>query len=166
MLYLGDACVVSVVLDQLRFVKTSIEEKVGHSPLLVLSQCKGRDYIAYSHSTQPSTATSEKREQPLALNLRSVLASKCAGGTHTHLCQCTAACWTCHPQYQRMCTRSTAKMSSNPLSHRPRLAWSRLGMRYLTFMTLMLRQERLLTFLSVVTGHGRNVVSPCMVPVS
>ena len=55
MLYLGDACVVSVVLDQLRFVKTSIEEKVGHSPLLVLSQCKGRDYIAYSHSTQPST---------------------------------------------------------------------------------------------------------------
>ena len=119
MLYLGDACVVSVVVDQLRFVKTSIEEKVGHSPLLVLSQCKGRDYIAYSHSTQPSTATSEKREQPLALNLRSVLASKCAGGTHTHLCQCTAACWTCHPQYQRMCTRSTAKMSSNPLSHRP-----------------------------------------------
>lgn len=29
-------------------------------------------------------------------------------------------------------------------------------------MTLMLRQEMLLTFLSAVTGHGRNMVSPCM----
>ena len=51
-------------------------------PYLYCTNCGGKDYIEYSHITKCRGNISEKRQRTWALNQRSVLATKCTGGTH------------------------------------------------------------------------------------
>ena len=54
-------------------------------PYIYCTNCGGEDYIEYSHITKCRGNRSEKRQRTWALNQRSVLATKCTGGTHKSL---------------------------------------------------------------------------------
>ena len=61
------------------------QEGLATYPYLFCTSCRGKDYISYSSVTRSSSTSSDKRQRQAALNRRSVLATKCAGGTHKSL---------------------------------------------------------------------------------